>query len=88
MKENLLKKYLKFLIPTIATMTLFSSYTMVDGIFVGQGVGEKGLSAVNLAMPYVALSFAIAILVSVGSLNIISYYLGRGDKKKLMSILL
>lgn len=82
MEENLLKSYLKFLIPTIATMTLFSSYTMVDGIFVGQGVGEKGLSAVNLAMPYVALSFAIAILVSVGALNIISYHLGRNEKEK------
>lgn len=82
MKENLLKSYLKFLIPTIATMTLFSSYTMVDGIFVGQGVGEKGLSAVNLAMPYVALSFAIAILLSVGALNIISYHLGRNEKEK------
>ena len=55
---------------------------MIDGIFVGQGVGSHALSAVNVAMPYVALLFAVSMLISIGSSNIITYYLGRQDKEK------
>ena len=75
-KTNLFKTYLKYLLPTLATMVLFSTYTMIDGIFVGQGVGSHALSAVNVAMPYVALLFAVSMLISIGSSNIITYYLG------------
>ena len=81
-KTNLFKTYLKYLLPTLATMVLFSTYTMIDGIFVGQGVGSHALSAVNIAMPYVALLFAVSMLISIGSSNIITYYLGRQDKEK------
>lgn len=81
MKNTLVKSYLKYLLPTIATMILFSTYTMVDGIFVGQGVGAGGISAVNVAMPYVTFTFALSILISVGSLNLITYQLGKGDKE-------
>lgn len=82
MKEkSLLKSYLKYLIPTITTMTLFSTYTMVDGIFVGRGVGSEGLAAVNISMPFVTLAFAFAILISIGSLNLIAHEKGRDNKK-------
>lgn len=80
-KKSLLNNYLKYLIPTITTMTLFSTYTMVDGIFVGRGVGSEGLAAVNIAMPFVTLAFAFAILISIGSLNLIAHEKGRQNKE-------
>ena len=80
-EKSLIKNYLKYLIPTITTMTLFSTYTMVDGIFVGRGVGSEALAAVNIAMPFVTLAFAFAILISIGSLNLIAHEKGRGNKK-------
>ena len=80
-KKSLIKNYLKYLIPTITTMTLFSTYTMVDGIFVGRGVGSEGLAAVNISMPFVTLAFAFAILISIGSLNLIAHEKGRENKK-------
>lgn len=79
--KTLLKNFLKYLIPTITTMTLFSTYTMVDGIFVGRGVGSEGLAAVNISMPFVTLAFAFAILISIGSLNLIAHEKGRGNKE-------
>lgn len=82
MKKNLLRQYLKYLIPTLITMTLFSTYTMVDGIFVGRGVGPDGLSAVNISQPFVTLAFGFAILISIGSLNLISHQLGRGNRER------
>ena len=60
-------------------MWFFSLYTMVDGAFVGKGVGPKALAGVNISMPYLSLLFALAILISVGSSNIIAYYRGRGE---------
>lgn len=80
-KKSLIKNYLKYLIPTITTMTLFSTYTMVDGIFVGRGVGSEGLAAVNISMPFVTLAFAFAILISIGSLNLIAHEKGRQNKE-------
>lgn len=82
MKKTLVKSYLRYLLPTIATMILYSTYTMVDGIFVGQGVGATGITAVNISMPYVNFIFAISILISIGSLNLVTYQLGKGNKKK------
>ncbi|MDO5046947.1 MAG: MATE family efflux transporter [Anaerococcus sp.] len=82
MKKTLLKSYLRFLLPTLLTMVMYATYTMVDGIFVGQGLGSRGISAVNIAIPFVTLTFALSILISIGSLNLITYQLGRGDKKK------
>lgn len=79
-EKSLIKNFLKYLIPTITTMTLFSTYTMVDGIFVGRGVGSEGLAAVNISMPFVTLSFAFAILISIGSLNLIAHEKGRRNK--------
>ena len=48
----LLKKFCRFVIPSIISMWIFALYTMVDGIFVARGVGEYALAAVNLSMPY------------------------------------
>lgn len=81
-RKNLTKNYIGYLIPTIGSMILFSTYTMVDGIFVGRGVGKEALSSVNLSMPFVSMIFAIAMLISIGCSNLISYELGRDDKKK------
>ena len=80
--QNLKKLYRQYLIPTILAMLLFSSYTMVDGIFVGKGIGKLGLSSVNVAMPYIAFIFSIAMLIAIGSSNIITFYMGKDDMGK------
>jgi len=80
--NNLRKTYIKYLFPTFGSMILFSTYSMVDGIFVGRGVGAEGLSAVNISMPFVSLIFAIAMLISIGCSNLITYELGKKNLEK------
>ena len=63
-------------------MWFFSIYTMVDGIFVGKGVGPIALAAVNLSMPYINGVFAVSLLISVGSSTLITFYFGKNEKKK------
>lgn len=63
-------------------MLVFSLYTMVDGFFVANFVGETALSAVNLSMPFVNTLFALAIIFAVGTQTIIGVLLGQKHKEQ------
>ena len=52
---NIFKVWAKFIIASVVGVVLNTIYTMVDGIFIGQGVGEVGLAGVNIAWPAVTL---------------------------------
>src|SRR5699024_10633205 len=69
-------------IPSVSAMWFFSIYTMVDGIFVGKGVGPFALAAVNLSMPFVNTIFAVALLVAIGSSTLITFYFGKNEREK------
>lgn len=75
----LLKRFLRFTIPSIVSMLIFSLYTIVDGIFVAQGVGDHALAAVNLSMPFTSLVFATGVVLAAGTATVISISLGQGD---------
>ena len=76
---ELRKKFLKFVLPSIASMWAFSLYTMVDGVFVARGVGETAMAAVNLSAPFTSLVFMVGILLATGTSTVISVALGRGE---------
>ena len=79
---SLFRKFLKFVLPSIASMWIFSLYSMVDGIFVSRGVGEHALAAVNLSLPYVNLIFAVGLLFAVGTSTLISIALGMDRREE------
>ena len=37
------REFLRFVLPSVASMFVFSTYSIVDGIFVAHGVGELAL---------------------------------------------
>ena len=78
----LLKKFFKFVLPSIVSMWIFALYTMVDGMFVAWGVGESALASVNLSMPYVILIFTIGLLMATGTSTLISISLGKKEEEK------
>lgn len=79
---SLKRRFLQFVIPSILAMLVFNLYTMVDGIFVAQYVGETALAAVNLSMPYINFIFAFSLLFSIGASTIISIYRGQKNLEK------
>ena len=79
---NKKRQFLQFVIPSIASMIVFSLYTMVDGIYVARFVGETALSAVNISMPYISFIFAFSILFSVGTSTVVAVYRGEGNEKR------
>lgn len=43
------------MIPSVLSFALSGIYTIVNGFFVGNSIGDLGLSAVNIAYPIVAV---------------------------------
>lgn len=90
MKENkgqgLVKRFLKFIVPSILSMWIFAFYTIVDGFFVAKGVGPEALAAVNLSMPFNNFVFAVGLLFATGASTMISFALGRGNLREAREI--
>ena len=76
------KQFAKYVVPSVIGMLVQSLYTVLDGVIVGQGIGEIGLGAVNIAFPYGMVTIALSMLIGVGGANIYSFYKGRGEREK------
>lgn len=81
-KEPVGSLLFKLAIPAVIGLLLQSVYMMIDGIFVGQGVGPEGLAAVNLTMPVLQVSTALAFMLMVGGTTYTAMALGRGDQQE------
>lgn len=67
--------------PGMVSMFAMSIYSIVEGIFIGQILGEGAFAAVNIAIPLVMINFSLADLIGVGASAPISIALGRNDHK-------
>ena len=70
------KKFLGYAIPSALAMFVSSLYTIIDGIFVGQGVGDNALAAVTIVMPLTIMLFGIATMFAVGGGALVSKNFG------------
>ena len=75
------KLFLTAAIPGAIGMLASALYQLIDGILVGQVLGDTAFAAINLAMPFVIINFALADLIGVGSAVPISVRLGQGEEK-------
>ena len=82
LNDNILKVWAKFIIASVVGVVLNTIYTLVDGIFIGQGVGEVGLAGVNIAWPAVTLVVGIGLMIGIGTSSIMAIYMGRGKNEK------
>lgn len=69
-------------IPTTIGMASTAVYNVVDGIFVGQGVGTLGLGGLSVAFPVQMIVLSIALMVGIGSGSIVSRALGAGNREE------
>ena len=69
-------------LPGAVSMLASALYQLLDGIFVGHYLNETAFAALNLAMPFVIINFALADLIGVGSAVPISVDLGKGLKRE------
>ena len=71
--------FFKVALPGMVSMFAMSVYSIIEGIFIGQILGEGAFAAVNIAMPLVMINFSVADLIGVGASAPISIALGRKD---------
>ena len=67
--------------PGMVSMFAMSIYSILEGIFIGQILGEGAFAAVNIAIPLVMINFSLADLIGVGASAPISIALGKEDYK-------
>ena len=82
----MIKEFLKYAVPSALAMFVSSLYTIVDGIFVGQGIGDSALAAVNIVMPFTIMLFGIATMFAVGGGDLVSKNIGSNNKDKAIKI--
>ena len=73
-------------LPGAVGMLSSALYQLIDGVLVGQVLGEAAFAAINLAMPFVIINFALADLIGVGSSVPISIRLGQKREEEANNI--
>lgn len=79
--EKISKLMWKFSVPAIISGLVSAAYNIVDQIFIGQGVGDLGMAATNVAFPLVTISTALALLFGVGGAANFNLSLGREKRE-------
>lgn len=75
-----LKSLLGYIFPALGGLFVTYLYNVVDGIFVGQGVGPAALGAVNIGVPFITFVVAIAAMFPMGGATVVAIRIGREDK--------
>lgn len=70
-----------YIFPALGGLFVTYLYNVVDGIFVGQGVGSAALGAVNIGVPFITFVIAIAAMFPMGGATVVAIRMGRGDKE-------
>ena len=76
-----LKNLWRYIFPAMGGLFVTYLYNVVDGIFVGQGVGSAALGAVNIGVPFITFSVAAAAMFPMGGATVVAIRMGRGDRE-------
>ena len=74
------KEFFKFVIPSVIAFALSGIYAIVDGFFVGNTIGDAGLSAINMAYPVVAVIQAVGTGIGMG--GAVYYSINKAENKE------
>lgn len=77
--EPIGKLLMRYAVPAIIAMAASSVYNIIDGIFIGQGVGTEALNGLAITMPLMTLTAAFGAMVGVGASTLLSVKLGERD---------
>lgn len=70
---------MQYAIPAIVAMAASSVYNIIDGIFIGQGMGAEAIMGLALTGPLMSLTAAFGAMVGVGAATLMSVKLGQKD---------
>ena len=85
--EQPLQILIKLSLPAILGMIVIGVYPLMDGIFAGQILGEKAMTAVGIATPFTYINTGIATLIGVGSTSLLSRAIGEGNQRTIDKVM-
>ncbi len=72
----------RFTLPSIAMMIVTSVYSVVDGLFVSNVVGDSALAAVNIVYPLPMILGAFGFMLGTGGSAEVAQALGAGESER------
>lgn len=72
----------KMFFPTLLGLIFNALLTIIDGIFVGQGVGPEGIAAVNIIAPLFMVATGTGLMFGIGSSVIAGIAISRNDNSR------
>ena len=81
------KEILKNIIPSMIATLFTGFYVIVDGLFIGQKIGDLGLAAINVAWPIAAFIQALGIATGTACGIYISYFRSKNEYDKIKVVL-
>lgn len=75
------KNLCRYIFPAMGGLFVTYLYNVVDGIFVGQGVGSAALGAVNIGVPFITFAVAVAAMFPMGGGTVVAIRMGREDRE-------
>ncbi|MGX2971980.1 MATE family efflux transporter [Helicobacter sp. T3_23-1059] len=75
--DSIPRLFFYYFIPALLAMLALSTYSTVDGIFVGKKIGENGLAAIGICWPIFPAFIAYELLFGFGGAAIVGYFLGK-----------
>lgn len=79
-KKRINRQFMHYVIPSMIAMLFSGFYSIVDGLFVGNSIGNVGLAAINIVYPIQVVLNATATGVGIGGSVLVSIY--RGEEKE------
>ena len=73
--------FAKLFIPTLLGMVSWAMLTVVDGVFVGWGVGSHGIAAINICFPIFIVLTGFALMMGAGVSVVASIHLSQKNVK-------
>ena len=74
-------KLFRFTLPSITMMICTSIYSVVDGLFVSNLIGENALSAVNIVFPVSMILSAAGFMLGSGGSAVVARTMGEGKQE-------
>lgn len=78
---NIPRLFTKIFVPTLLGMVSWSLLTVIDGVFVGHGVGSAGIAAINICYPIFLVLTGFALMVGTGASVVASIHLSQNNTK-------
>ena len=80
-KVKVSRLFTKLFVPTLLGMVSWALLTVVDGIFVGWGVGSHGIAAINICFPIFIVLTGFALMMGAGVSVVASIHLSQRNLK-------